>query len=123
VNTQIRKLVLLPRFTTYAAAEPRSFHTVPINVREFASAIITVWRGPAIGTSTPGLDVFVQQSTDLQIWNNLGSASAEGETTIAVNFDFEWMRLEIYLSGEAAACTCWAIGDFATRTPRDTGGG
>jgi hypothetical protein len=123
VNTQVRKLVLLPRFTTYAAASTRIFHTAPINVREFASAIITVWRGPAIGSSTPGLGVFVRQSSDLQIWNNLGSASAEGETTIEVSFDFEWMRLEIGLTGEPVACTCWAIGDFATRTPRNAGGG
>lgn len=121
MNTEIRRIVLLPRFTTYSGS--RTFYTEPLNVRAFAYANVAVWRGTGIGSS-PGFLLQMQESPDLAIWTSNGASySTSGETTQSHSFGFDWIRLAITLSGSDPAFTCWAAGDFALRTPPSHGGG
>jgi hypothetical protein len=123
VDTEIRKLVLLPRFTTYAGA--RTFLTVPVNVREFSYVKLAGWRGPGIG-DTPTFEIQVQTSNDLENWVDVGSPFDPGDgdgNLLSVDLFAEWIRLAVTLGGTGPAFTCWSVGNFATRTPQRHGGG
>ncbi len=121
MNTEIRRIVLLPRFTTFAGA--RTFYTEPLNVREFAYANVAVWRGTGIGTS-PTFLMQMQESPDVKIWTSNGvSYSGGGETNQSHSFGLDWIRLAVTLAGTDPAFSCWSAGDFALRTPPSHGGG
>ena len=113
----VQKIVLLPRYTSFSGAQV--LRTAPINVRAFASAIISLWVGNAVGT-TPGLVMQVQQSPDLKIWTGISGFSGVPETEItnSVAFEMEWIRLVITLTGTDPGFTGWCVGDFVTRVPR-----
>src|SRR5262245_56405476 len=94
----VRKIVLVPRFTALVGA--RTFTTMPIPVRQFASAGITAWRGNPLG-GTPDLDFVVQQSQDLQTWWDLDTLSpaADAEAQVRVDFTMDWARVAMVLTG------------------------
>ncbi len=120
MDTEIRTIVLAPRYTTYTSA--RTFLTAPIAVRDFAYVTVTAWRGAGVGTS-PTFSVVVQTSDDLEIWTDVGSAfDPDTETNVRYDLAAEWLRVKIILGGTDPAFSCWAIGNFATRTPRGHGG-
>lgn len=120
MDTEIRKIALLPRYSTYAGA--RSYRTVPILVRDYSYVIVGAWRGPVIGSASPTVTVSVETSDDLENWTGLGSFDPSPEYRSRFDLAAEWMRLLVVLTGTDPAVTCWAVGDFATRTPRDHGG-
>lgn len=123
MDTQIRTIVLIPRYSTYVGA--RTYFTVPLNVREFAYAHVNCWRGDGLGSSSPTIALQLQASTDLQIWDDIGSAfgSSAGESQQVVTFTKDWLRFAVTLTGVDPAFPCWSVGEFATRTPSDAGGG
>ena len=114
VTPEIRKIVLVPRFSSFVGA--RTFTTPPLSVAGVASATIAAWRGAALGTSVT-FSIVVQQSHDLQMWSDLTtlSPSANAEATAAVSFTMSWMRLSITLGGGTPVVNCWAVGDFLPR--------
>jgi hypothetical protein len=120
VNTEIHKIVVVPRFTTFAGE--RTFLTLPVPIRQFASAEVGAWRGAGIGSS-PVLSMQFQISDDLDVWKDLtGAFDPNGETHMGLSLEAAWLRLAVTLTGTDAAFTCWVVGDFATRTPQGHGG-
>jgi hypothetical protein len=117
-DIEVQKIVLLPRFTSFSGA--RSFLSAPINVRAFASAIVTVWVADGVGTS-PTFAMSLQESPDLKIWTALsGFSPTPGvELTQSVPFKKEWVRVSVVLTGSNPAFTGWAVGDFVTRAHRN----
>lgn len=111
----VKKITLVPRVSSFVGA--RTFNTLPIPVREFSSANVTAWRGAMQGSSSPTFSVIVQQSQDLENWSNLATLSpgAVDQTTSAVDFTMDWLRLAITLAGTSPAVTCWVVGDFLVR--------
>ena len=113
-DVEVRKIVLLPRFTTFSGQQ--AFIGAPISVREFASAEIGLWVGNAIGTS-PGFTMVVQESPDLEIWNVLSTFTPTPGTELVKSMDFirEWIRITVTLAGTDPAFTGWSVGNFVTR--------
>ena len=117
----VQKVVLLPRFTTFVGAG--DFLTAPVNVRQFAQGLISVWRGRE--SVVPGLDDFtvtLQESPDLEIWNDVASLvpDANEELSATADFDLEWVRLKINLSldgspAQEPSVTCWAVANLVPR--------
>ncbi len=116
-DVQVQKIVLLPRYTSFSGAQ--TFTTAPINVRAYASAIISLWVGSSIGSSA-GLAMQVQESPDLKIWNSISAFGGVPDTEVSssVTFSMEWVRLSITLAGTSPGFTGWAVGDFVTRVRR-----
>jgi hypothetical protein len=111
VETVVDKLILLPRFTTFAGAT--TFETPPMNVRGYGQALLDLMVAGRLGAPPAGLAVTVQESPDLGIWQGVGTL-VPGATT-EVSFSFEWMRLTITVSGPDPAVTCWCVGNFVRR--------
>lgn len=107
----VDKLILLPRFTTFAGAT--TFETPPMNVRGYGEALIDLQLAGAIGAPAAALVVEVQESPDLGIWRDIGTLVSG--TTTSVTFAFEWIRLKITVSGADPAVTCWCVGNFIRR--------
>ena len=59
-------LVLLPRYTTYAGAS--TFLTLAMDVTEYSSASVNVWRGKLLGTDTPTVAFSLEESSDQVNW-------------------------------------------------------
>jgi hypothetical protein len=112
-----QRIVLIPRFT--ALAGTTEFVTPPLPVRVFEAADITVWRSRGLGATPPEMTVAVQQSTDMQTWNDIGFGftfdEAEAEETQEFAFRLEWMRLRVQLTGDFPGLTAWAVGNFEFR--------
>lgn len=107
----VDKLILLPRFTTFAGAT--TFETPPMNVRGYGQALIDLMLVGALGSPAAALAVEVQESPDLGIWRDIGTL-VSGSTTNVV-FSFEWVRLKVTVSGADPAVTCWSVGNFIRR--------
>ncbi len=114
MTSDVRRTVLVPRFSSFVGAQ--AFTTQPVPVEIFEAANLTAWRGTALGTAATFSDV-VQQSQDLQIWSDLAtlSPSANAESSAGVSFTMNWMRLSITLGGTNPVVSCWVVGDFMTR--------
>jgi hypothetical protein len=116
-------LVLFPRYTALYGALP--FYSAPVNVKGFARALISAWRGTGLG-GTPATVAFeLQQSADLGLWHAIGSTftpTNPGEdVAVAKDLLFEWVRLKATVSGTAPyeGATVWAVGAFVPREPAD----
>ncbi len=117
----VQRIVLIPRFTAFYG--PLIFKTVPLNVREFANVMLTVWRSTDFGAAGVGISVQPQQSADVENWHDVGSPltpSAGGESVAFLDLDLEWMRLAVNVSGGDLGLTAWSVGDFV---PRDSEAG
>jgi hypothetical protein len=115
VRTDVQRIVLLHRFTSFAGAA--TFYSAPINVRAFAEAEITVYRSDGMGTITT-YEIGVDQSPDLEYWYEDASEiapAAGAEATAQKTFELEWIRLRIVLAGTDPAVTSWAVGNFVPR--------
>src|SRR5688572_5950350 len=95
----VEKIILLPRYTSFAGAG--TFRTAPMNVRDFGQVIATYTKVAYIGTSGPVVNVYFEQSPDLEIWAEIGSAISDGIPT-TVEFSYEWIRVKLVVSGIAA---------------------
>lgn len=111
---EVERIVLVRRYTTLVGTAP--FHTKPRNIRRFASANVVAWAGEGTGTN-PEIMIQIQESSDLNIWRNVGGAfsPSAGEATGQREFTLPWMRLLMFLTGTDPAMSCWVIGEFVVR--------
>lgn len=115
MSQAVRKLILLPRYTTFVGA--RTYVTPPVHVRDFASADLIAFVGEMIG-STPGIEIQAEESPNLDHWIDNGDPyDTEGETVGSHTFRMDWLRLRITLSGTDPAATLWMVGNFVERAP------
>src|SRR5262249_28274827 len=91
-----------------------SFYTAPMNVREYARAMFTYTACGGLGASGPTVVVTVQESADLEIWTDIGSDINTGSPNER-DFQFEWIRIKLAVSGSDPCFTCWCVGDFVHR--------
>ena len=113
MEADVDKLILLPRFTTFAGAT--TFETPPLNVRQYGIAYVDLTIAGALGSPAADATVVVQESPDLGYWREVATL-VEGDATQAV-FSFEWMRLTITVSGTDPALVLWCVGNFIRRRP------
>jgi len=122
---EVVPLVLLPRFTTYAG-RPGSgsvaFATIAMDVTEYSSAIVNVWRGKIIGTETgtPPVKFNMEQSSDQLNWTTAGP-SADFDPTENVEAQYtatltkRWFRITVALGHASNVVSCWAVGFLEQR--------
>ena len=111
MEAMVEKVLLLPRYTSFVGAGTRL--TQPMNVRAYASAIVTFTFVAGLGAG-PTVLISLQESPDLEIWTDVGDTLAHG-TPESRTFKFEWIRLKLVISGTDPAFTCWCVGDFVLR--------
>lgn len=112
--SEVRKVVLVPRFTTFVGAQ--EFRGTPILVRDYAYAELTAWRSAGVGS--PTFSIGLEQSVDLVAWTSLLSIAptAGEEETGTAQFTQPWVRFKAVLSGgDGLAVTAWMVGQFVLR--------
>lgn len=117
---QLVPLVLHPRFTALSGAD--TYTTVGMDVSQFSSALVNVWRTPLNGTS-PTWTMSFEESTDQGTWSTCTSSptpavnepSADTETLYTVTLNKRWFRIKIVLGGTQPSGTCWAVGFLEER--------
>lgn len=112
MSEAVDKILLIPRYTAFAGAG--TFLTAPMNVREYSRVLATFEEAGALGASGPTVLVYIEESPDLEIWNEIGDSINDHETDTR-EFQFEWMRLKLVVSGSDPGFTCWCVGDFVRR--------
>jgi hypothetical protein len=117
-------LVLVPRFTGLVGEQ--DFATVPIDVTAYAKAVVTLWRGPVLGT-VASFTAFFEVSHDNVTWFKIPVGTGEsgfdpseagdlGALVITLPFDRRWFRIRIELRGDdGPAVTCWCSGNLELR--------
>lgn len=116
-------LVLLPRYTTYAGLIAGDwFTTIAMDVTQYSSAIVNVWRGLIVGSATPSFKVWFQESTDQVSWfactgsNPNGDAvNPNAETQFTLTITKRWFRIKVQLGGADNVVSCWAVGFLEER--------
>jgi hypothetical protein len=114
-------LVMIPRFTTYAASG--TYSTIAMDVTEYQNAILNVWRNAGVGTA-PTFGIKFEESTDQVSWsvcsvtpsggpNYDPGADSEGQYIAALKK--RWFRVSIILGGTGAVVMCWAVGFLEQR--------
>lgn len=109
------KLILIPRYSTFAGAG--DYWMKPIPARRYATAIVAAWRSAGVGASVLA-SVAIEQSTDLQNWYSCGSSlspSAGSETDGSFDFTADWFRVKVTIGGTDPLVTLWSVGDFVVR--------
>jgi hypothetical protein len=118
-------LVLLPRYTTYAGkiTTPaiQYFTTIAMDVTQYETAIVNVWRGNMIG-STPSFTIWFEESTDQVTFsactgsNPSGDAvSEDSETQFTLTLKKRWFRIKVLLGAANNVASCWAVGFLEER--------
>lgn len=111
-------LVLLPRYTTYAGTG--NFTTIGMDVTEYDSAIINMWRGPAVGTGVTFGATF-EESTDQDNWTTCGNTTANSDPGASTEAQYKptltkrWFRVKVAVAGAGPVVSCWAIGHLVMR--------
>ena len=110
-------LVLLPRFSTYAG--DGTFTTIAMDVTEFQKAIVNVWRGKLLGTST-NFQIKFEESTDQDSWTTCtngagGDPGADTEAQYTPELNKRWFRAVITTTGTDPVVTCWGVGFLELR--------
>ncbi len=112
-------LVLLARYTTYAGTG--DFLTIAMDVTEYETAIVNVWRGKLVG-STPTIAFLFQESSDQVNWSTCTGGTSfdpgeELEVQKSVTLAKRWFRIKITLGGvnTQTVATCWAVGFLEQR--------
>jgi hypothetical protein len=111
-------LVLMPRFSTYAGAN--TFVTVGMDVTDYETAIVNVWRGTMIGSAGPTFAISFEESTDQDSWAQCtggagGDPGANTEAQYTPTLGKRWFRVKLVLTGTSPAVTCWAVGFLEQR--------
>ena len=127
MSGELVPLVLLPRYTTYAG-KPGSgntyFSTIALDVTQYQNAIMNVWRGKLVGSTTPGVTFWFEESTDQDSWSVCdgspggGSGGDPGENTetqYTLTLKKRWFRVKAELGGADNVVTCWAVGFLEER--------
>lgn len=124
----VDRIILLPRYTALVgvydetASAWQALHTAPIQVSQYASAIVSLWGGVQKGAAMASA-VLLQESSDLENWADVSGSSSLGgvsdsESTVSVSFSLDWLRLSLTLSAtwpDVPAQTFWCVGDFLRR--------
>jgi hypothetical protein len=111
-------LVMIPRFTTLSGAG--DFYTVGMDVTEYETATLNVWRGPDVGT-TPTFQITCQESTDQTNWTTCAGSGATSNNTPGAEIQIEatlkkrWFRVKVTLGGSSPVLSCWAVGFLEER--------
>ena len=119
-------LVMLPRYTTYAGKVTSAyFTTIALDVTQYESAILNVWRGKIVGTAeTPPFKMWFEESTDQDTWSvctgspgdTSGGDPGEGtETQYTLTLKKRWFRVKIELQNADNVVSCWAVGFLEER--------
>ncbi len=119
-------LVLLPRYTTYAGKVGSDFFTtIAMDVTQYESAIVNVWRGKIVGTAgSPAIIVKFEESTDQVSWTECdGSPDGTTITYPAENVEIQytltlkkrWFRIKVQLGDATNVVSCWAVGFLEER--------
>lgn len=96
---QLDKIILFPRFTTFAG--DRDWRTLPFNATAYQSGDVMAWIGDILGpTVAPVVTATFEESTDQVWWTPCGgTASAtltEGqETRLQPTFTKPWVRFTV----------------------------
>ena len=69
---ELTPVVLLPRYTAYVGAT--TFTTIGMDVTNYSKALVTVWRGPLVGTSAT-IGFTFEESTDQNSWSTCTGVS------------------------------------------------
>ncbi len=109
-------LVLFPRYTGLSGAA--SFKTAALDVNDYASATVSIWRGKLLTGSFFGATCL--ESTDQINWTLCGGTTGidPGENTealIVAHLQKRWFCLSIALAGTNPGVTCWAVGALERR--------
>jgi len=113
MSDNVRKLILLPRYTTYAGA--RTYLTQPFWIHDFARADLMAFIGAMIGSSAT-VSIQIQESPDLDLWIDNGSAfTSAGEAIGSFELAHDWMRVAVTLAGTDPAVSLWLVGNFVER--------
>lgn len=111
-------LVLIPRYTTYGGAT--TFTTIAMDVMEYDTAIVNLWRAPLGGTG-PTFGVTFQESMDQNTWTTCGGTTANSdpgsttETQYNATLTKRWFRIQVTLTGSNPFATCYGIGFLQER--------
>ncbi len=116
------RVVLFPRYTTFAAQGGTEFETLPLDLAAFDTARITLWHAPMNGTVNPTTTFFFDESTERNTWTNCEDTPFQGrvigpdnEVVEAFPFRRKWFRLRVRIDGANPAVTCFAVGVFVKR--------
>ncbi len=108
--------ILIPRFTSYVGAG--SYPSVPIELSEYASGAVTLWRGPLLGTS-PDCEVWFELSRDGTIWSPMPAVPFDpgdnGTVQCPVTTTNRLFRVRVELTGTNPAVTMWCAGALERR--------
>ena len=111
-------IVLVPRFNTFASTG--TFPTVGLDVTDFSSAVISVWRGNVLGTAG-GFGITFQESSDQEQWSTCSGTNPDmdpgafDEHTYSFDLQREFFRARVKLTGTAPVVTCYAAGFLLMR--------
>ena len=109
-------LVLYPRFTALTGALGAEFKTTALDVTDYVTATVNVWRGAVVGGSN--CPFTFEESTDQLNWTECSGTTAStdpGEHTeiqVVAHLKKRWFRLKVEPSG---GVTCWALGALERR--------
>ena len=110
-------LVMVPRYTSYVG--PNEFTTVPLDVSEYAKAVLTLWRGELVGDDGSTISAVFETSQDAKEWSpaHVAIESAPGSDILDFELEDRWLRFRIVLvtPGHEVGITCWAAGSLEMR--------
>ena len=117
MSGELVPLVLIPRYTTYMGV--LTFTTIAMDVTDYQSAIVNVWRGILNGGGS--FAISFEESTDQNSWTDCtgGAAADPGSDTEAQytpTITKRWFRAKVALTGtEPVVVTAWAVGFLELR--------
>ena len=117
MSGELVPLVQIPRYTTYCGA--LTFTTIAMDVTDYQSAILNVWRGVLNGGGAVAISF--EESTDQNSWTDCtgGTAADPGEDTefqYTPTITKRWFRAKVVLTGaEPVVVTVWAVGFLELR--------
>ena len=117
MSGELVPLVLLPRYTTYAGVG--TYTTIAMDVTEYQSAIVNVWRGVLNGGGT--VTISFEESTDQVNWTTCtdgagGDPGTDSETQYTPTLKKRWFRAKVVTTGtEVVTVTMWAVGFLEMR--------
>jgi hypothetical protein len=116
MSGELTPVVMLPRFTTFAGAS--DFTTIAMDVTDYETAILNVWRGKIVG----GFTVTCQESTDQETWSTCTGTNCSAydpgellEGQVSATLKKRWFRVKVTLTGSDPQATCWAVGFLEDR--------
>lgn len=112
-------LVMLPRYSSFAAAATTDFITIAMDVTEYERAILNLWQ--ATMTAGNAAVYYFEESTDGLAWTECSGVTQPVSLTPGTESQFKpdlnkrWFRIRVRLTGSSAAVTCWAVGFLERR--------